>query len=171
MRGSLRRLGTDYLDLYLIHWPNGSVPLAETFKALNALVRSGKVRHLGVSNFNLKLLQEAQAQSEVPLFTNQVPLSVAERGYVSNGVLAYCQTNGILLTAYSPFEQNALRIGRGLASVASARGVSPYQIAIAWLASQPRVITIPMSANPLHQKENLRSADIVLSGTEIDLIG
>lgn len=99
---SLRRLGMAYLDLYLIHWPQMGMNLAETFRALNQLVREGKVRRLGVSNFNLKLLKQAAALSETPLLTDQVPYCIPDRKYVQNGVLAYCQENDILLTAYTP---------------------------------------------------------------------
>jgi diketogulonate reductase-like aldo/keto reductase len=93
------------------------------------------------------------------------------RTCVKNGVLDFCQKNVVLLTAYSPFEQKALRVDRAVAEVARAHKARPYQIALAWLSSQPRVITIPMSANPEHQKENLAAADIVLSGADIESIG
>ena len=73
---SLRRLGTDYLDLYLLHWPNPRIKLEETFRGLNQLVREGKVKHLGVSNFKLKRLKESQQYSETPILTNQVPYSL-----------------------------------------------------------------------------------------------
>lgn len=165
--GSLRRLGTEYLDLYLIHWPNPGVPLEDTFAALNALVERGKVRHLGVSNFSRDRLARAQATSKTPLLTNQIPYSVGERSYVKNGVLAHCQAADILITAYSPLEQRDLRVSPELLQIAKERSVTPYQIAIAWLCSQPRVITIPMSTDPSHQRANLEAADIVLTPDEI----
>ena len=164
---SLRHLGTDYLDLYLIHWPMVGMKLADTFRALNKLVRDGKVRNLGVSNFNLKLLKESQSHSETPIITNQVPYSLAHRSYVKNGVLKYCQANDILITAYSPIEVGRLKASPTLKSVAEAHNATPYQIALAWLVCQPRVITIPMSFNPQHQKENLAAADIILTDEEM----
>jgi diketogulonate reductase-like aldo/keto reductase len=164
---SLRRLGTDYLDLYLIHWPSRGIPLSETFRALNQLVREGRVRHVGVSNFDARLLKQAQAESEAPLFTDQVPYSLDDRSYVRNGVLDYCQENDILLTAYSPVEQGRLRINPTLQAIADAQDATPYQIALAWLASQPRVITIPMSFDPEHIAENFAAADIELTADEI----
>jgi diketogulonate reductase-like aldo/keto reductase len=167
---SLRRLDTEYLDLYLVHWPNPAVPLDDTFTGLNALVEGGKVRHLGVSNFSRDQLARAQAASQVPLFTNQVPYSVAERSYVKNGVLDHCRSADILVTAYSPMEQGDLRVNPELMQIALKRSVSPHQVAIAWLCSQPRVITIPMSADPSHQRANLEAADIVLSPDEIAAI-
>lgn len=166
--GSLRRLGMDYLDLYLIHWPNPGMKLAEAFRALNRLVREGKVRHLGVSNFSVKLLEESQAQSETPILTDQVPYSLSDRSYVKNGVLAYCQANDILLTAYSPVDKGGLRVTKALQAIARAHSATPYQIAIAWLVAQLRVITIPMSAEPAHQRENFEAADIELSPSETE---
>lgn len=166
--GSLRRLNTEYLDLYLIHWPTELVPLKETFRALNRLVSEGKVRHIGVSNFTLRLLKQAQNLAETPLLTNQVPYSVYERTYIKNGVLAYCQQNDILLTAYSPVEGGRLRLKQALQSVADRLHATPYQVALAWLIAQPCVITIPMSLDPKHQAENLAAADLTLSPSDIE---
>lgn len=164
---SLRRLGMDYLDLYLIHWPKTGMKLEETFKALNELQRVGKIRNLGVSNFNLKLLKQSVALSESHLLTNQVPYSIPDRSYVKNGVLAYCQENDILLTAYTPVKHRNVKTNQVLQTIASARGGTPQQIALAWLTTQPRVITVPMSSNPQHQQENLLAADIVLTDEEM----
>jgi diketogulonate reductase-like aldo/keto reductase len=163
---SLRRLRMEYIDLYLIHWPQAGMKLEDTFRALNKLVRDGKVRNLGVSNFSLRLLKESQALSEPPLITNQVPYSLSDRSYVHNGVLEYCQQNDILLTAYEPVDKGHLNINRVLQSIADAHSATPYQIALAWLVYQPRVITIPMSYNPRHIRENFESADIELTEEE-----
>jgi len=166
---SLQRLGMDYLDLYLIHWPERNMNLPETFRALNRLAREGKVKHLGVSNFNLKLLKEAQSVSETPLLTNQVPYSIPDRSYVENGVLAYCQANDILLTAYSPVKSRFFK-GKKLADFARQRGVTTFQVGLAWLARQPRVIAIPTSFNPQHQAENLAALDLDLTDDEMALL-
>jgi diketogulonate reductase-like aldo/keto reductase len=163
---SLRRIGVEYVDLYLIHWPRIGMKLAETFRALNTLVRDGKVRHLGVSNFNLKLLKQAQDVSETPIFTNQVPYRLPDRTYAENGVLEYCQQNDILITAYSPVKFRNLPVNRTVKAVAEAHAVTSFQIALAWLVAQPRVITIPMSFNPQHIRENFEAADIELSEEE-----
>ena len=164
---SLRRLSTDYVDLYLIHWPSPNMDLGHAFRALNHLVQEGKVRHLGVSNFDLKLLQESRRLSESPILTDQVPYSLQDRSYVKNGVLEYCQRHDVLLTAYSPFEQGKLRQKKGLASVAAAHSATPFQIALAWLCQQPRVITIPMSTDTTHQRQNLEAGDISLAPHEL----
>jgi diketogulonate reductase-like aldo/keto reductase len=164
---SLRRLQMDYLDLYLIHWPSAGMKPEDTFWALNQLVKDGKVKHLGVSNFNVKLLKQSQALSATPIITNQVPYSTSDRSYAKNGVLEYCQQNNILLTAYSPVNQGNFRVTNTLQSIAQAHSATPHQIALAWLVQQPRVIAIPMSFNPIHIKENWDAVDIVLSDEEM----
>lgn len=167
---SLRRLGMDYIDLYLIHWPNEGMKLEETFRALNQLVQAGKVRHLGVSNFKLTLVKQSVALCETPLLTNQVSYSIPDRTYATNGVLEYCQQNDILLTAYSPVKPRNSKTNKTLQAIAQARGVTPQQVALAWLTTQPRVITIPMSFNPQHQAQNLQAGDLVLSAAEMELL-
>jgi diketogulonate reductase-like aldo/keto reductase len=164
---SLRRLEMDYIDLYLIHWPTRFMKLPETFRALNQLVVDGKVRHLGVSNFNLKQLEESVACSETGILTNQVSYSIPDRTCVENGVLAYCQAHDILLTAYSPVKRRFIRGSKPLQALARAKGITPEQFALAWLVNQPRVISIPMSFNPQHQAENLAAADILLTGSDL----
>ncbi|MBK7455022.1 MAG: aldo/keto reductase [Anaerolineales bacterium] len=164
---SLRRLKMDYIDLYLIHWPGRGMKLEKTFPALNKLVRDGKVKHLGVSNFNLKLLKQSQAYSETPILTNQVPYSLPDHSYVENGVLEYCQQNDILVTAYSPVKFRSIRVNKTLKEITNAHSATPFQIALAWLVMQPRVITIPMSFDPQHIKENFDAAEILLSADEM----
>jgi len=165
--GSLQRLGVDYVDLYLIHWWSARIPLARTFRALNQAVREGKVRYLGVSNFNLDQLKQSQDLSHTPIITNQVPYSLLSRGCVRNGVLEYCQQNQVILTAYSPVEEGRLVPGVALEKVANAHSATPYQIALAWLVQQRWVITIPMSQSQEHLRQNLQAADIELSPDEM----
>jgi len=168
---SLRRLNVDYVDLYLIHWPprSGS-QLNEAFRALNQLVKAGTVKHLGVSNFNVKLLKQAQSLSETPLLTNQVPYRLPDHTYVENGVLEYCQQNDILLTAYSPVKFRNLPVNKTLQTIADAHAATSFQIALAWLVAQPRVITIPMSLNPQHIRENFEAAEIELTKEEFETL-
>jgi len=165
---SLKRLRMDTIDLYLIHWPQAGMKLEETFSALNKLAQDGKVKHLGVSNFNLNLLKQSQEFCETPLVTNQVPYSLSDRSYVRNGVLEYCQQNNILLTAYEPVDKGRLHVNKTLQTIADAHHATPYQIALAWLISQPRVITIPMSLNPQHIKENFDASEIELNEQEME---
>jgi len=168
---SLSRLRMGYLDLYLIHWPRLGMKLEEAFRALNKLVRDGKVKHLGVSNFNLKLLKQSQSFSETPIITNQVPYRLPDRSYVENGVLEYCQQNDILVTAYTPVKFRSVRVNKTLGGIAKVHSATPFQIALAWLVMQPRVITIPMSFNPAHIKENFDAAEIQLSADEMHQLG
>ena len=168
---SLRRLKMDYIDLYLIHWPGRGMKLEKTFPALNKLVRDGKVKRLGVSNFNLKLLKQSQEYSETPILTNQVPYSLPDHSYVENGVLEYCQQNDILVTAYSPVKFRSIRVNKTLKEITNAHSATPFQIALAWLVMQPRVITIPMSFDPQHIKENFEAAEIILSADEMTRLG
>ena len=166
---SLRRLQMEYLDLYLIHWPRVGMKLEETFRALNALVREGRVRHLGVSNFNLKLLKRSVELSETPLLTDQVSYSLPDREYQHNGVLEYCRQNDILLTAYSPVKRRMIHNKSAVhAEIARERGVSAHQVALAWLMMQERVITIPKASDPQHQLDNLAAADLILSKEEME---
>ena len=168
---SLRHLNMDYIDLYLIHWPGGAgTDYQETFRALNQLVRDGKVKHLGVSNFKLKLLKDVQRYSETPIITNQVPYRLPDRTYAQNGVIEYCQQNDILVTAYSPVKFRAINANKTLAEIAAAHSVTPFQIALAWLVMQPRVITIPMSYDPQHIRENFQAAEIELTQAEFDAL-
>jgi diketogulonate reductase-like aldo/keto reductase len=170
LEGSLKRLGTDYLDLYLIHRPNKDVPLGETFRALNELVKQGKVRHLGVSNFNLEQLERARSYSETPLITNQVPYNLHNRQYVKNGVLEYCQANDILLTAYSPIERGHLVNDPTIRNIAEKWGATPAQVALQWLIRQPKVIALPMSTRKDHLQENLGALDLELSDQDFDAL-
>lgn len=168
--GSLSRLGIDYLDLYLIHWPSESVPLEETFRALNELGERGQVKRLGVSNFNLSQLKQARQLSQTRLVCNQVPYSLFHREYVKNGVLNYCQENNILMTAYTPIEKGKVANHAKLKEIAAKYEATPVQIALNWLVQQPQVITIPMSTNKQHLAENLAAADLELSKEDIHLL-
>jgi len=168
IEGSLKRLHTDYVDMGLIHWPNTSFPLDESLQALNDLVQQGKVRHLGVCNFDLKLLKQAQNHTRRPIATNQVRYNLYNRTAVHNGVLEYCQRNGILLTAHTPFERGTILNNPAVQQIAERHSASPSQVALAWLIQQPGVITIPMSTNVTHLEDNLGALDLKLSSKDIE---
>lgn len=168
--GSLKRLRTDYIDLYLVHWPNRATRLEDTFMGLNQLAREGKIRHVGVSNFDLDLLKQAQGISDVPLLTNQVPMSLFERSYVKNGVVGYCQKQQILITAYSPLKHRQFSNDPRVGQIAASRRLTSFQVGLAWICSQQGVVTIPMSSDPEHQRENLEAADVILTPEEMDLL-
>jgi len=167
LEGSLKRLGTDYIDLYLIHWLNHQIPLEETFRALNEVVARGMVHYLGVSNFDLEHLKKAQELSATPIVTNQVPYSLKDRSYDSNGVLRYCQETSCLLTAYSPLKGGVLS-SSVVRRIAQQYGATPAQVALSWLIRQPKVITIPKSAKTKRLQENLGALDLHLAKEDLE---
>lgn len=166
LHNSLKRLQTDYVDLYLIHWPNKEIPQRETFRGLNELLQSGVVRRVGVSNYDVPLLEEASALCDGPIATNQVRYNLRHREPVTNGVLSYCQDNGILLAAYSPIKDGVLT-DRVVRELAREKNATPAQIALAWLLAQPGVITIPKTSNVERGKENLEALNIELSADDM----
>jgi diketogulonate reductase-like aldo/keto reductase len=151
------------VDLFLVHWPDPSTPLEETFRGLNELVGNGSARRVGVSNFDLQLLQEACALSDTPVATDQVEYNLLERGPARSGLLEYCRDNGILLTAYEPLAKGRLLSHPGLRKIGEQSGLNPAQLALVWLLRQEKVITIPMSSKEVHLRENLLIPEIGLS--------
>ncbi len=142
---SLKRLATDRIDLYQVHWPNPDIPITETMRAMAELIADGHVRHIGVSNYSVAQMQEAQdALGNIPLVSNQVKYSLGARG-IEADILPYCQEHNITVIAYSPLAKGEFS-GPGLegvAGVARALGKTPAQIMLNWLISQPQVIAIP----------------------------
>jgi len=155
---SLKRLGTSYVDLYQLHWPNPAIPLRETMKAMERLVELGKVRHIGVSNFSVQELEEARAcLSRHEVVSNQVEYSLLAR-QVERDVLPYCLREGILVIAYSPLARGALFKGRSLEvlrSIGAAYGKTPAQVALNWLLRKEGLVAIPKALRKEHVVENL----------------
>ena len=159
---SLQRLGTDYVDLLLIHWPNDAVPLEETLPALDAVRQSGKARLIGVSNFPPGLLR--RALEIVPdLATDQVE---HHPHLGQDALLAVVRRHGMVLTAYSPVGQGQALEDETVRTVAEARGVGPAAVALAWLLGQDRVVAIPKAASPEHREANLAAAEVTLTDEE-----
>ena len=151
---SLQRLQTAYIDLYLIHFPNYRVPLKETMGAMEELVEQGVVRYIGVSNFPLSLMKEAQGYlSKAEIQANQVKYNLKCR-YVEEDLLPYCQREGITLIAYTPLEEGSLAGNKLLQEVGKGYGKSAAQIALNWLIYREGVITIPKAINLRHLEEN-----------------
>ena len=168
---SLKRLGTDRLDVYLLHW-RGAHPLAETVAAFRELRQAGKILAWGVSNFDVDDLEELMevAGDELPA-CNQVLYHLQERA-IEHAVLPWCETRGIAVTAYSPFGQDAFPRaasagGRALAEIAQARGATPRQVALAFLTRRPSLFAIPKAANPEHVVENAGAGDLRLDPGEV----
>lgn len=164
--GSLRRLDVDTIDLYLIHWPNPNIPLDETFRGLNALLADGRVKRIGVSNFSVAQMQESMRLCKGPIITNQVKYNLLHRDPQSNGVLGFCQREGIMLTAYSPLLSGTLE-NPVVKRIAAAHHATPAQIAIQWLVRQPAVITIPKSSDLAHAQENVDALNVQLTDAEV----
>lgn len=163
---SLQRLKTDYLDLYLLHW-RSSVPLSETLEALQSLRTAGKIRDFGVSNFDMDDIEEAIALPQGnAIAVNQVLYNLIRRG-IEWDLLPWCRKHSIPIMAYSPVEQGRLLNNPTLKTIAQQRGVTPAQIAIAWLLHQENVIVIPKSATLAHLEQNRAALDISLNPDEL----
>lgn len=166
---SLKRLKTDYLDLYLLHW-RGSIPLAETLEAFQTLQQAGKIRSYGVSNFDVEDMQEAsQLKGGKEIVTNQVLYNLKRRGIEWN-LLPWCRERKIPIMAYSPIEQGRLLNNRTLKTIAQERQVTPAQIALAWVLHQENVIVIPKSSRIDHVEQNYAALDLKLSTEELNAL-
>jgi diketogulonate reductase-like aldo/keto reductase len=157
---SLRRLGTDYIDLYQLHWPNLTIPVEEPLRGMEELVDTGKVRFIGVSNFSVRDLIEAQAAlGKRRIVSNQVRYSLAERT-IEGGLLQYCQENGITVIAYSPLA-SGLRNIRAVdpegvvGKVAQASAKSEAQVALNWCIRKENVVAIAKASSVAHVMEDV----------------
>ncbi len=163
---SLRRLGTDRIDLYLLHW-RGQVPLAETMEAFLALRAAGKIRHFGVSNLGLDDMQELWT---VPggrdVAANQLLYNLGRRG-IEWDLLPWLREHQVPLMAYSPLEQARLLRRPSLAGFATRHGITPAQAALAWLLARPGVIAIPKSANRARVRDNAGALALRLDAAQL----
>ena len=162
---SLKRLGLDHLDAYLLHW-RGSVPLAETVRAFESLRERGRIRHWGVSNFDLADMQELVAlEGGDRCAINQIYYSLTARGPAFD-LVPWQQARGIVTMAYSPVDQGSLARHAGLTRLARGRQASAAQVALAWLTAQPGVMAIPKAVREAHLRENLDAAALALTAAE-----
>lgn len=167
---SLKRLGTDYLDLYLLHWP-GSIPLEETVECMEELVSQGKIKRWGVSNFDI---DDMEALFAVPngnrCTVNQVLYHLGSRG-IEYDLLPWMRRHSMPVMAYCPIAQaGALRSkmlsDETVVRIAQEKGLTVVQLLLAFVLSQPDMIAIPKAANPVHLKENAVAAGIILTDEE-----
>lgn len=164
---SLRRLGTDRIDLYLLHW-RGRTPFAETVAAFEALQDAGKIRHWGVSNMDVSDMQELlRAPGGDAVATNQVLYNLTRRG-IEYDLLPQAQQRGLPLMAYSPIEQGRLADYPEVEDVAERHGVTAAQVALAWVLRQQGVIAIPKASRPEHVKLNRAALDLKLTQEDLD---
>ncbi|ESW82425.1 hypothetical protein X770_28190 [Mesorhizobium sp. LSJC269B00] len=163
---SLKRLRTDRIDLYLLHWP-GSVPLSETVEAFEALKEAGKIRHWGVSNFDTDEMEELTGLSSGDhVQTNQVLYNLSRRGPEFD-LAPWSRQRGIPLMAYSPVEQGALARNSRLETIAARHNATAAQIALAWVMAQPAVIAIPKASSHDHVRQNVAALDIRLTAEDL----
>ena len=164
---SLRRLGLDQVDLLLVHWPNEAVALSETIRALCEVKRRGLARHIGVSNFSVRLLDDAVALASEPLVANQCEY----HPYLDQSALAAaCRRLGMALIAYSPFGSGALLNEPVIQRIAARHGKSAAQVVLRWHLQQPGTAAIPKSSDPRRIAQNLDVLDFELdAGDMVDI--
>ncbi|MBN2334214.1 aldo/keto reductase [Candidatus Bathyarchaeota archaeon] len=161
MKKSLRRLAVDYVDLYLIHWPNPDVPLAETMAALEHCAEEGYTKYIGVSNFSWSLIQEAQSHlEEHTLIANQVEYSLLDQKPKID-LLPYLRDSSRTLIAYSPLGKGILakQGNKELDRLALKYEKTQAQVALNWLVTQENVVAIPKTSNPVHLLELMGAVD------------
>jgi len=163
---SLKRLKTDRIDLYLLHW-RGSHPFAETLAAFERLREQGKIRHHGVSNFDRADLEEwVRVPGGANVATNQILYNLTRRGPEFD-VIPWCRERNISIMAYSPIEQGRMLGHKALADVAARHGATPAQIALAWLLRQDGMIVIPKASRKEHVREDFGALDVKLTDTDL----
>jgi diketogulonate reductase-like aldo/keto reductase len=166
---SLRRLRVDHVDLYLLHWRQGE-QLTVVVEAFGELASAGKIRHWGVSNFDVADLAELEALAGGGnLACNQVLYNVTRRG-IEFDLLPHARTRGVNVMAYTPIEQGRILGNAALREVARRHGVTPAQIALAWSIRAPGVLAIPRSGSPAHTRENAAAAAIELGERDLQEI-
>ena len=163
---SLSRLGTDRLDCYLLHWPSAH-PLDGTIRAFETLMKDGKIRSYGVSNFDVEGLEEAvRLAGKGRIACNQILYHLAERT-AEHAVLPWCEERGIPIVAYSPLAAKGFKSAPELDAIAEAHHATPRQIALAFLLRRKSVFAIPKTSSLRHLEENAAAAGLVLTGDEI----
>jgi diketogulonate reductase-like aldo/keto reductase len=163
---SLRRLGTDRIDLYLLHW-RGNVPLAETMQAFMELQDSGKIRYYGVSNFDVPDMEELwNVTGGSAVITDQILYNLVRRG-AESALLPWLRERGLPIMAYSPIEQAKLTSDRKLVRFAEQHGMTPSQVALAWLLANDDVTVIPKTSRRERLKENLKALDCELTKVQL----
>jgi diketogulonate reductase-like aldo/keto reductase len=167
---SLKRLGTDHLDVLLLHWP-GNHPLEETIRAFEELVTAGKTRFWGVSNFDVDELEEAlEIAGEGRIACNQVLYHLRAR-HIERAVLPWCERHEVAVVGYSPFGAGDFPSedepeGRVLAQIARAHQVTPHQVALHFLTRRAPLFAIPKAARASHAEQNAQAAELELSADE-----
>lgn len=160
---SLERLQMDYSDLLLLHWPNSNVPLAETIAAINEVFAAGKTKAIGISNYTVKLMQEAIGLSKAPIVCNQVEYHPFLN---QDKVLSFARANQIAITAYSPLARGKVNDNPLLLQIGAKYGKSASQVALRWLVEQEGVAIIPKAASEKNMRANFEIFDFALDADE-----
>lgn len=165
-KNSLRRLGTDYIDLYLLHRPNPSIPIKETMKAMNHLIANKIIRYIGVSMFSIEQLQEAQKYSKYPIVTNQLKFSIYKKSDIKTA--NYCRENNIIVTAYKIFGRGMIKSNKIslISDLSKKYNKTEAQILLKWVISKKNMIAIFKSTSNAHLKENKDIFDFKLTDEE-----
>jgi diketogulonate reductase-like aldo/keto reductase len=163
---SLKRLKTDHIDLYLLHW-RGSVPLTDTLAGFGRLLRDGKIRHHGVSNFDVDDMQEwVELAGGDKVAANQILYNLTRRGPEFE-LIPWCRERKIAIMAYTPIEQGRMLRHKALAEIAARHGVTPAQVALAWLLRQDGMIVIPKASKEEHVRENRGALNVKLTADDL----
>ena len=167
--GSLRRLGTSYIDLYQVHWPNPRIPIEETMGAMEELVSAGKIRHIGVSNFSVRQTEDARDRlSKDDITSNQVEYSFRNRA-VEDNVLPYCSREKVTLIAYSPLVRGNIH-SQIPKEVLDKYRMTPAQAMLNWVTRNNVVVAIPKAASLVHLVENASSVSVRFTESEYEKI-
>jgi diketogulonate reductase-like aldo/keto reductase len=172
---SLKRLGTDWIDLYQLHWPSDEVPIEETIAAMEQLVTAGKVRYIGVSNFSVAQLQQARdATRRYPIVSNQVLYNIVDRT-IEGDLVEYCRANGITIIAYSPLVRDFQSLlecdpAGALTEVARVTGKTIAQVAINWCLCKDGVVAIPKGNSTAHILENCGASGWRLTAEQLGFL-
>jgi diketogulonate reductase-like aldo/keto reductase len=171
-RQSLKRLGTDYADIYIIHYPNPSIDIGETMEAMDYLVEKGYVKNIGLSNFSVYEFKEAKKHTSNKIVCNQLYYNMANREPAKNGFLEYALENDIMLVAWRPLEKGIFSVTEEstLKKLCKKYDKTGNQIAINWLISQENVATISKSGSAGHLKENLGALGWKMDKSDIELV-
>ena len=171
---SLKRLKTDYLDVYVLHWWSGAHPIADTMRAMEELVVAGKIRSIGVSNLDVDQLKQAQkALSREKIVCNQVLYHLRSRG-IERRLLPYCESQNIAVVGYSPFGQGDFpssgKQGKALQTIADRHGKTTHQVALSFLTRRESLFAIPKAGQADHARENAGGIGWTLTAEDLKLI-
>ncbi len=171
IKSTLKRLGTNHVDLYLIHWPSYEVSIEESMDIMNEILDNGFTRYIGVSNFSVSDLERALEHSKAPVVCNQVKYNIEDRSALDSGLIDYCKAHHVSVVAYSPLNRMEFsrRTQETLQKIALKRKMSIVQVALAWLSTQG-VFSIPKSSQKSHILELARAGDIFLKEEDMEIL-